>query len=381
MSKPKVLFYVQHLLGIGHVKRAATIARAMTAKGMEVTVVSGGDEIPVLDSSGMDFVQLFSLRANDRSFDGLVDADGNPIDDDLKNERKQKLLEIFKNLQPSVLMIELYPFGRRQLRFELIPLLEAAAKASPRPHIVCSVRDILVEKNKPHRDAEMVETAREYFDDVLIHGDPNLIPFKTTFGRASDISDMLHYTGYVVEKELAEKATGEQGLGEIIVSSGSGAVGENLLRTALEARPLTSVSERTWRILVGYSMADDVFDSLKQEESEGLIIERARSDFVTLLKNSHLSISQGGYNTVMEVLATKANGISVPYAGGHETEQTLRVRLLAERELIRQIPEEELTVGGLITEIDKAVEHPLSGLNEIDMNGADKTAEIISSWT
>jgi predicted glycosyltransferase len=343
--------------------------------------VSGGDDIPVLDSSGMNFVQLPSVRANDRSFDGLVDADGNPIDDGLKNERKQKLLELFKNLQPNILMIELYPFGGRQLRFELIPLLEAAAKASPRPHIVCSVRDILVEKNKPHRDAEMVETARAYFDDVLIHGDPNLIPFETTFGRASEISDMLHYTGYVVEKELAEKATGEQGLGEIIVSSGSGAVGENLLRTALKARPLTSVSERTWRILVGYSMADDVFDSLKQEESEGLNIERARSDFVTLLKNCHLSISQGGYNTVMEVLATKANGISVPYAGGHETEQTLRVWLLAERELIRQIPEEELTVGGLVIEIDKAVEHPLSGLNEIDMNGADKTAEIISSWT
>ena len=159
MSKPKVLFYVQHLLGIGHVKRAATLARAMTAKGLEVTVVSGGDDVPVLDSSGMTFVQLPSVRANDRSFDGLVDADGNPVDDALKEERTQKLLDIFNEIQPNVLMIELYPFGRRQLRFELIPLLEAANKANPRPHIVSSVRDILVEKNKPHRDAEMIEKA------------------------------------------------------------------------------------------------------------------------------------------------------------------------------------------------------------------------------
>jgi predicted glycosyltransferase len=29
--KPKVLFYVQHLLGIGHLKRAVTLSRAMEA--------------------------------------------------------------------------------------------------------------------------------------------------------------------------------------------------------------------------------------------------------------------------------------------------------------------------------------------------------------
>ncbi len=383
MSKPKVLFYVQHLLGIGHVKRAATLARAMTAKGLDVTVISGGDDVPVLDSSGMTFVQLPSVRANDRSFEGLVDAEGNPIDDALKEERKQKLLAIFNDVKPNVLIIELYPFGRRQLRFELIPLLEAAQTAAPRPHIVCSVRDILVEKNKPHRDEEMVEKVKTYFDDVLIHGDPGLIPFEKTFGRAEDIKEMLHYTGYVVDKGLAEKAESNAGSGEIIVSSGSGAVGENLLCTALKARLLTSVQDRTWRILVGYSMSDAVFDSLKKEEVAGVpgvIVERARPDFVTLLKNSHLSISQGGYNTIMEVLATKANGIAIPYAGGQETEQTLRVRLLEERGLIRQIPEDELTVEGLAKAIDLAVSKPLNSSNAIDMAGAQKTANLVANW-
>ncbi len=380
MSNPKVLFYVQHLLGIGHVKRAATLARAMTAKGLEVTLVSGGEDVPILDSSGMTFVQLPSVKANDRSFDGLVDAEGNPVDEDLKQERQQKLLDLWQEIQPEVLMIELYPFGRRQLRFELIPLLEAAQKSEPRPHIVCSVRDILVEKNKPHRDAEMVEKARTYFDDVLIHGDADLIPFETTFSRATEIKDMLHYTGYVVEKDLIVKATGDQGSEEIIVSSGSGAVGENLLRTALKARSLTTVADRTWRILVGYSMSDEIFDSLKADEKPGVIVERARTDFVTLLKNCHLSISQGGYNTLMEILLTEANGIVVPYAGGHETEQTLRARLLAERGLIRQIPEEELTVVGLVNTINAAIERPIDGVNAIDMDGANKTAELINDW-
>jgi predicted glycosyltransferase len=54
----KVLFYVQHLLGIGHLKRAATLARACAAAGLDVTVVSGGEPMAVLDRTGFDLVQL-----------------------------------------------------------------------------------------------------------------------------------------------------------------------------------------------------------------------------------------------------------------------------------------------------------------------------------
>ncbi|MCH8110355.1 MAG: glycosyl transferase, partial [Proteobacteria bacterium] len=46
MSRRRVFFYVQHLLGIGHLRRAATITRAMAARGLDVTVASGGSEIP-----------------------------------------------------------------------------------------------------------------------------------------------------------------------------------------------------------------------------------------------------------------------------------------------------------------------------------------------
>ena len=46
MTGARVFFYVQHLLGIGHLRRAATIARALTGAGLDVTVVSGGSGIP-----------------------------------------------------------------------------------------------------------------------------------------------------------------------------------------------------------------------------------------------------------------------------------------------------------------------------------------------
>ena len=46
MAALRVLVYVQHLLGIGHLKRAATLARALAAQGMQVTLTSGGPAVP-----------------------------------------------------------------------------------------------------------------------------------------------------------------------------------------------------------------------------------------------------------------------------------------------------------------------------------------------
>ena len=379
MSAPKVLFYVQHLLGIGHVKRATTLARAMAGEGLEVTVVSGGADVQVVDAAGMAFVQLPPVRASDRNFGGLVDALGEPLSEALKAQRRDTLLQCFNQVRPDALMIELYPFGRRQLRFELIPLLEAARAAKPRPRIISSVRDILVEKNRPGRDAEMVAAARQYFDDIFIHGDPGLIPFEQTFPRAAEISDLMHYTGYVVEQDKISGASGDQGSGEVIVSSGSGAVGALLLNTAIDARLGSQLADLPWRLLAGYSLDEASFRALKRRAPAGVIVERARPDFIDLLKNCVLSISQGGYNTVMEVLATGARGIAVPYAGGQETEQTLRARLLEERGLIHQIPEGELTKDRLIEKISLAMDGPApDGPGNIDMDGAWKTADLLA---
>ena len=59
----RVFFYVQHLLGIGHLRRAATLARAMAAGGFDVLLVSGGAPLDGLALGGARFHQLPPLRA------------------------------------------------------------------------------------------------------------------------------------------------------------------------------------------------------------------------------------------------------------------------------------------------------------------------------
>ena len=64
---------------------------------------------------------------------------------------------------------------------------------------------------------------RRYFDLVLVHGDPRLVPFERTFPRAGAIAGKLHYTGYVVEKPSVAGAA-DRSNGEVLVSAGGGAV-------------------------------------------------------------------------------------------------------------------------------------------------------------
>ncbi len=374
----RVLFYVQHLLGIGHLKRAATLARGMVDAGMDVTLVSGGEDVPVLDREGLRLVQLPAVRAADKTFKTLLDDGGRLVDDAWKAERSRRLIEIFDRVRPEVLIVELFPFGRRQMRFELMPLLEAARRRAAPPLILSSVRDILVEKEKSARNAEMVELALAWFDGVLVHGDPTLIPFDATFPEAGRLAGRLHYTGYVVDQAAAVGGDGGPGTGEVVVSTGGGAVSEPLVEAAMGARRLSSLADTPWRILVGHNLPEDRFRALQRAAPPGVTVERNRKDFVRLLANCRLSISQGGYNTVMEILATGARAVVVPYAGIEETEQTLRAGLLARRGVLEVVEESALSAEALARAVDRAIGRGRTDNREVNLAGASTTARLVA---
>ncbi|MDF3073344.1 MAG: hypothetical protein K0S54_1011 [Alphaproteobacteria bacterium] len=374
----KILFYCQHLLGIGHLRRAATLARALALAGHDVTLVSGGESVPHLDCAPAKLVQLAPVRAVDKFFKVLVDQRGEKIDDEFKAARARRLVALFNDIRPDVVLTEMFPFGRRQLRFELIPLLEAAKAAPWRPRIASSVRDILVMSPKPERIDEMLGLVETYYDAVLVHGDRELIPFDATFAPAARIAQRLVYTGYVVETQTPQRGPHMPGHDEVIVSAGGGAVSEPLLEAAMAARALTALKDKTWRLLVGHNLPPERFEKLKSAAPAGVVVERARADFVTLLANAVLSISQGGYNTVMETLKFGRRAVVVPYAGGLETEQTLRAELLGKRGLIQIVDEQTLTPQSVAEAVAGALAAPeLAGRLSVDLDGMRQSVAAV----
>ena len=377
-----VLFYVQHLLGIGHLRRAAALVSAMDRAGLEVVLASGGLPVAGLDIGGARLVQLPPLRSRDAAFSALVDGDGNAIDDAWKAARRDRLLALYRETRPRAIVIEQFPFGRRQLRFELMPLLEAAAASDPRPAVLASVRDIVNQPGKPEKTAWILDTARRRFELVLVHGDPAFATFEESFPPAARIAERIRYTGYVVGDAPSDRDgpldRDGPGQGEVLVSTGGGAVAAPLVEAALAARPRSPLKDATWRILIGDNLPQETFARHAAAAAEDVIVERSRADFRARLARCALSISQAGYNTAIEVLCAGVPAVLVPFAGSGETEQSLRARLLAERGAAVALPEAELTGESLAEAVAKALQskgrRPRVALAT---EGAARTAEIV----
>jgi predicted glycosyltransferase len=353
----RVFFYVQHLLGIGHLRRAAVLARALAAGGFDVLLVSGGAPVP-LDVGRARLHQLPPVRARDEGLRELSRLDGAPLDEAFRAARVRELLGVLAAEAPQVLITEQFPFGRTQLRFELVPLIEAARAMRPRPLIVSSVRDVVRRSVSPQRVAETIETFTA-FDAAMIHADPGLVSFDRSFAGWGQVKSRAVYTGYVAEADLATRpgdAGQDAGKGEVIVSVGGGAVGAPLLKTAIAARPKSPLADRTWRLLVGANLPADEQRGLGG--GEGIVIEPARADFATLLRNATLSISQAGYNTVVETLCCADRAVLVPYGTARETEQTDRAQALADRGMVAVVPSRALSPESLAAAIERTLAGP-----------------------
>jgi predicted glycosyltransferase len=354
-----VLLYVQHLLGIGHLRRAALLAKVLSQNGISVVLVSGGAPLAGLDIGGAGFVQLPPLRSRDENFSELVDQSDRPIDAAWKAARRERLGAIYRALEPRALLIEMFPFGRRQMRFELLPLLEMAAASRPRPQVLCSLRDVLTRNQRPEKTAWMLDTFARHFDLALVHGDPDFLPLELSFPEATALAAKLRYTGYVVEA-VPDSGVGTEGAGEVIVSTGGGAVAGPLIEAAMTARALSPLAEAPWRLLIGPNMAEAAFRDLAARAPAGVKVEPARPDF-------------------RDLLARGIPAVVVPFAAGAETEQSLRARLLAERGALTVVEEAALTPACLSTAIAAALARGrvAGGAAGLNLRGAETTVDIL----
>lgn len=349
----------------------------MRRLGLDVYLISGGTRSSE-QPSGKHFIQLPPLRASNYKFEQLIDDSGKHIDNAWKEARCQLLLEHFRQLTPNIVIIESFPFGRRQLRFELMPLLEAIRKSGPRPLVLSSVRDI-VQKKPQHRMTECVEVIQHYFDRIMVHGDPTFIRFEDSFSCINGIEQRLHYTGYV--SQFPYNTEGSAGRDEVLVSAGGGAVSGRLLETALQARSESQLKDSTWRFLIGPNIPEPTAAFLQTQTTDGIIVEPNRNDFLTLLHNCAVAVSQAGYNTITDVLLSGARAVVVPFEGDGETEQKQRAQKLQDFRLAHMVSEGELSATKLAEAIDQCATRTRTRDQAFDLDGANGTAKfVLDSW-
>jgi predicted glycosyltransferase len=330
--------------------------------------------------------RLPDLQMN-QEFKGLFSTDKNLTVNQIKAERQKQLFALFEREKPDVFLIELYPFGRKAFRFELDPILQALdEKKLPRCGVICSVRDILVEKNDHGKhEARVVKTLNRYFDKVLVHADPSLVEIGETFGPFENIMIPVVYTGYIAPKPSAafrQEIRKQKGLDDsaalIVASAGGGSVGAPLLETVLQAFKRLKSNNCRLQVFTGPFLKSKDYDNIMRLASAKAKVEKFVTDFNSYLAAADLSVSMGGYNTTMNILTTGVPALVWPFPQNRE--QRLRAERLADRGLVTVLQDADLQPDRLAAVMDKKLSQSTRPVVNIDLNGAEKTAVCINDW-
>ncbi|WNJ91093.1 glycosyltransferase family protein [Bosea sp. 685] len=373
---PRILIAVTHLLGSGHLVRARHLARALAGAGHEVTLASGGMPLAGRPDEPFAFVQLPPVKVEGVDFRNLLDEAGQPIDSERRTQRQAMLSGLAMSLQPDVVVTEHFPFGRRQLAGEFMGLIAAAKTANPQVLVLSSIRDVLVAP-RADRIAEAEQRIASHFDAVLVHGDAAVLPLEMSWPVSPELAGRLHYTGYLADAAVTAAPIDSA---EIIVSGGGSAAALPLFELSVAAAGLLG-SVPGWRILIGRGVSEAAFAGLQASAPAHVIVEWARPDFPALLAGCALSISQAGYNTVLDLVAAGRPAIVVPFDAGNETEQAIRAEAMERAGLARclRLDGETPLTPILLTQ---AVESMLNDAPErsvtINRSGGDAVCGIVA---
>lgn len=373
--RKRLIFYSQHLVGVGHHFRNRQIIRAL-ADEYDVYFIDGGRAVPgaMLPAS----VQTYHLIPvfKDLTSGCLTSETGYDIQTVLK-ARKQALNRVVTRICPDIFIIEYFPFARWELADELLTAIYKARSINLNIRIICSLRDV------PRRtqNADLVYSIlNRHFHALLIHGDPQLTRLEDHFPHTNKIHIPIYYTGYVVEP-LKDVDSRFQKQNSVLVSAGGGADGYDLIKPCIKAWQHLSqkgiVEDRKMVIFTGPFMPQTQYDALERLcEGGPFHIDRFTSHFLQWMQCADLSISRAGYNTCMNILETCTRAILVP--GSLVSDQEFRAHQLSKLGLADTISPKNLTTNKLA----KAIVNALSSappVHNIALNGAATTCDLIRS--
>jgi predicted glycosyltransferase len=381
-ERPALLFYCQHALGLGHLVRSLSLAEAL-GEHFDVVLLNGGrfpDGTTV--PNGVRIVNLPPL-GHDSTLN-LVSHDPAWTAEAAMRERPRMILDELAITEPAVVLIELFPFGRKKFEFELLPLLDAVhSMGAERPRVVCSVRDILVggRLDQARHDERASGFANRYFDAILVHSDPQFARLEETFRPETPMTVPVHYTGFVTDSAPPLEVAAADRLPRVLVSAGGGMVGGPLFEVAAEAhRHWHDTAGLTTTVLAGPFAPEPVWSWLQDQAArlDGFEAVRYLPDLRREMARSAVTVSQCGYNTTMDILRAHVPAVVVPFAEGREDEQRRRAGRLDDLGVLRCLAPEELDATALADAVIAAATTTPARV-ALDLEGRQASARIIEA--
>jgi predicted glycosyltransferase len=377
-DRSTVLVYCQHSLGLGHLKRTWALAESLST-AFRVVLASGGERPRGLEPPPIDVVDLPALAED---ADGrLVSTDDSTSLERLRQTRMELLRDTYRAVRPQIVLIELFPFGRRKFRREIGSLLEATRRG-PRPIVATSVRDLLVDRGVEQQahDDRVRELLDTHFDLVLVHADPRFATLSDTFKPSVAPRVPIHHTGFVVPKDTIAPVESERR--GILVSGGGGRFAERLYLSAVDACAQFGSGAPPMTIVTGPLCTDDVFDRVcraaSQSAASSVRVQRVVPELCRLMQASALSVSQCGYNTALDILRSRVPALVVPFSENGDSEQTDRALRLERINAVRTFRGTSLDGRSLAAAMRDALRF-VPDAPSLDLGGAEATTRILAT--
>jgi predicted glycosyltransferase len=382
----KIIFYCQYVWGMGHLFRSIEVARALSEH--EVILVVGGREVDIELPEHVTLVRLPGLYM-DEQFTTLIPEDADKTIAAIQRKRQEILFSLCQTHKPDLFIIELYPFGRTIFGFELQPLLDSIQQGRfGKIKVVCSLRDILVEKRDPKAYEERVlNHLNTHFDLLLIHSDPAIMPLDETFSRVNDIPIPIFYTGFVTRKvkpAAGKKLRRELAIAAreklIVASAGGGRSGYTLLSNVIEAaHQLADSQQIRLEMFTGPFRDEGEFKKLSANSTKRIRVRHFTKRFLDYLSAADVSVSLAGYNTCMNLLVTRVPALVYPYL--QQREQPLRVGKIKNFLPIKILQDKDLNPIPLGDHIQQMLgaSRPSDGVS-LNLDGAENSARYLIEW-
>jgi len=351
---PRIMFYAHDGQGLGHSRRNLAIARALvTLEPRSSVLLASSVEHSLLSDPDLpiDVLRLPGIR---KRAQGHYEARRLQLpEDEVFELRAEILAAAVRSFRPDVLVVDRHPLG---IGGELAPALDIHRARGGRA--LLGLRDILDEPARVRAEwdrTRMNDAIAEFYQQVLVYGCQEILDPVREYAIPLGVASLIRFCGYVVGELGAASAPFGGSSAQrpaVLATVGGGEDGFPVLEAFLQA----SVGAG-WDALAvaGPHCPADRFEALRSAaEASGGRVMHAVADLPSLLMSTDAVVCMGGYNTLIEALASGAATVCVPRSEPR-TEQLIRARAFEQRSLLHMVEPEDVSAAEMRRTVEDAL--------------------------
>jgi predicted glycosyltransferase len=385
-SQKRISLYWHNGRSLGHTVRCATLGQALLDQVPESIVVgiTGASKGFELLPPAMDLVKIPSYLTYDDT-EGVRTTPVLSVTKEQFQRIRENLISTFvQDFQPHALIVDFHPEGKNG---ELIPTVIN----SPKTHKVLGLRGILGSAEETNRDffnSRLVAFMQEHFSAIYVYIDQQVYRLEDHYEIPVSLSAMFKYTGYVTRSTISTRAEARAllelapGARIIVISFGGGQGTEPIWQSVL-----SSLSKIQKQFDYAYFSAGPYLEAGAYERLQTQVSQHPNWTWTRLLnplpawiKASDLFIGSGGYNSLSEIVATRANALIIPRQL-NEREQEIHSTKLANLQILRIANMDTILNNDISSLLATCLKEPYPQNHNIKIatNGAQQSAQLIET--